>query len=320
MVSEKEIIKKAQEVINIEMQGMKELKGNIDESFVKVCKLLKACKGSVILTGMGKSGYIAHKIAATMSSTGTPAFYVHPAEAIHGDLGMIRKEDVIIAISNSGNTVELEGIIKYAISGKIPLVSITANSESILAKASTYCLLLPKAPEACILGLAPTTSTTLSLVLGDALAVTLLELKEFTPEDFSKFHPGGSLGAKLSKVNDVMHTGKEIPLVYAGTNMAKAIIAITAHKFGCAGILNKNGEIIGVITDGDIRRSMDSKFLTKNVEEVMNPKVIAISSNSYVTEALALMEKYKITILFIIENKKPKGIIHMHDLINLGAS
>lgn len=319
MFNNEEIIKLGQKIIQTEIDGVIALRDSLGEEFCNVCNLLLNAKGRVILTGMGKSGHIATKITATMASTGTPALFVHPAEALHGDLGMIEKNDIIIAISNSGNTVELQGIINYAIRFNIPLIGITSNKDSDLGKASTYCLCLPDAKEACSLGLAPTTSTTNTLVLGDAISIALLEMKGFSPEDFRVFHPGGSLGSKLLKITDVMHTGDSIPLVISGTGMDKAIIEITSHKFGCVGVINSSGEIVGIITDGDIRRHMSDNFLNKIVDDVMTKKFVSLTTDTNTSKALLAMEDYKVTNLFVIENKKPVGIIHIHDLLKLGV-
>lgn len=319
MFNNEQIIKLGQKVIQTEINGAIALKENLGETFSKVCNLLMKAKGRVILTGMGKSGHVATKITATMASTGTSALFVHPAEALHGDLGMIEKNDIIIAISNSGNTIELQGIINYALRFKIPLIGITSNKNSDLGRASTYCLTLPNAEEACSLGLAPTTSTTNTLILGDAIAITLLEMKGFSPEDFRVFHPGGSLGSKLLQIVDIMHTGDDIPLIHSKTSMDKAIIQITSHKFGCVGVINDAGEIIGIITDGDIRRHMADNFLSKTVDDVMTKEFVFLSKDTNTSKALLSMEENKVTNLFVIEDKKPVGIIHIHDLLKLGV-
>jgi arabinose-5-phosphate isomerase len=320
MFSNEQIIKLGKKIIQTEINGVIALKDSLSKEFANVCNLILQTKGRVIVTGMGKSGHIANKIVATMASTGTPAIFVHPAEALHGDLGMIEKKDIIIAISNSGNTVELQGIIGYAIRFKIPLVAITSNKNSDLGKASNYCLELPSAEEACSLGLAPTTSTTNTLVLGDAICIALLEIKGFSPEDFKVFHPGGSLGSKLLQVVDIMHTGNSIPLVKSNLTMDKAIIEITSHKFGCVGIINDSGDILGIITDGDIRRHISAdNFLKKAVTEVMTEDFVSLKADTNTSKALLTMEDNKVTNLFIIENKKPIGIIHIHDLLALGV-
>ncbi len=319
MFSNEQIVNLGKKVIQIEIEGATALRDSLSEDFCNVCNLLLKAKGRVILTGIGKSGHIATKITATLSSTGTSALFVHPAEASHGDLGMIEKKDVIVAISNSGNTVELQGIINYATRFQIPLIAITSNKNSDLGKSATYCLLLPPSKEACSLGLAPTTSTTNTLILGDAIAITLLGMKGFSPEDFRVFHPGGSLGSKLLKVSDIMHKNDEIPLVNSGILMDKAIVDITSHKFGCVGVINEKGEIIGIITDGDIRRHMSVDFLNKTVNDIMTKDFLYLNKDTNTSKALLTMEDYRVTNLFVIENKKPVGIIHIHDLLKIGV-
>ncbi len=309
----------AQEVIKTEVAGIVSLYENLPHHFSKVCKLLLDIKGRIIVTGMGKSGHIGVKISSTLSSTGSPAFFVHPAEANHGDLGMIGKNDAIIAISNSGNTVELQGIISYANRFDIPLIAITTNKESMLARASNYILEIPKAKEACSLGLAPTTSTTNTLVLGDALAITLLQLRGFSSEDFKTLHPGGSLGKQLLKIHDIMHTGAELPIVNIGTKMDQVIINITSHKFGCVAVVNDLEAMVGIVTDGDIRRNMKHDFLSKSVEDIMTKNFVFATEDMNTSKALMLMQKKNITNLFIIKYNKPIGIIHIHDLLKLGV-
>ncbi|MFL1780646.1 Arabinose 5-phosphate isomerase KdsD [Candidatus Hepatincolaceae symbiont of Richtersius coronifer] len=313
------IIAKGKRVIEVEIKALEELNQSIGQDFLKVCKLLMGTKGKIILAGIGKSGQIARKIVSTLSSTGSPAFFVHLAEAAHGDLGMIRFDDVVIAISNSGNSVELAGVLNYVSRFNIPLVAITSNPNSELAKAAQYHLLLPPSVEACSLGLAPTSSTTNTLALGDAIAVTLLELKGFSQEDFKIFHPGGALGNKLLKVKKIMHTLDEVPLIKEHSLMSEAIIVITSYKFGCIGIINDKQEMIGIITDGDIRKSMDKNFLNKTVEAIMTKSFAYIHKETNSAKALALMQEKKITSLFILEDKKPLGIIHIHDLLKMGV-
>lgn len=315
----KDIIDIGKKIINVEIQGLQQLEASLDAEFVQACELIKSCKGRVIVTGMGKSGHVANKIAATLASTGTPAFFVHPAEALHGDLGMITKEDIVLALSNSGYTAELSGIINYIIRFGIDLIAITKNKDSELGKAATIVLLLPQAEEACSLGLAPTTSTTNSLALGDAIAITLLELKGFSSEDFKVFHPGGALGTKLIKVAEVMHKGEELPLINENATMDQAIIEITSHRFGCVGIINKDQDLIGIITDGDIRRHMADNFLNQSVQDVMTKSFITITAQENTSHVLKIMNEKKITALFVVENEKPVGIIHIHDLLILGV-
>ncbi len=317
-MSNNDIINFAKNVIETEINGLKDLQYNLDDNFVKTCHLLHQIKGKIICCGIGKSGHIANKISATLASTGTPAFFVHPTEALHGDLGMISTNDAILAISNSGNTIELSGIINYAVRFNIPLIGITQNKNSKLGVNSTHLLLLPQSPEACSLGLAPTTSTTNSLALGDCLAITLLHMKGFKEEDFKIFHPGGSLGNKLISIENVMH--KDIPIINQEHTMSEAIVEVTKHKFGCIAICNQENKMIGIITDGDIRRHMDDNFLNKNVIEVMNKNFIHINANENTSKVLSLMQKNKISNVFVLNNNnQPIGIIHIHDLLSLGV-
>jgi arabinose-5-phosphate isomerase len=312
-LNQEQVLTIANEALSLEITGLLDLqKQTLNETFYKTCELINQNKGRLICTGIGKSGHIANKIAATLSSTGTLSFYIHPTEALHGDLGMIAQEDIILMISNSGNTAELNGIINYALRFNIPIIAITKNTDSILGKASTYCLTLPNSKEACPLGLAPTTSTTNTLALGDALAVSLLKMKGFKEEDFKIFHPGGSLGKQLITLNEIMH--KDVPSIGKEASMQEAIITITSHKFGCVAIV-ENDQIIGIITDGDIRRHMDNNFLNKKVIEVMNPNFITIDKDETTSKALNIMQSKKITNLIVQENKKPIGIVHIQDLL-----
>ncbi|MGV3278867.1 SIS domain-containing protein [Rickettsiales bacterium LUAb2] len=318
-MTNQEIINLAKSVIEIEQNGITLLKNSINDNLVKAIEIIMQTKNKVIVSGLGKSGHIANKIAATLASTGTPSFFVHPTEALHGDLGMISKNDSLIIISNSGLSKELAGILNYAVRFKIPIIAFTSNLESDLAKAATVILELPKANEACILGKAPTTSTTLSLVLGDALAITLLKLRGFDYENYKIFHPGGSLGASLMKVNEVMHKDKDLPMVITKTKMSEALITITSKKFGCTAIVDKDNTMLGIITDGDIRRHMAANFLTLTVDEVMTNNFSFIGENDFVSKALANMQNKSITNLFVLNDKKqPIGIVHIHDLLNLG--
>lgn len=314
-----DIVNTAKQVIKIEQIGLEKLYNNLPKDFEKVCKLILNAKGKIVFTGIGKSGHIANKIVSTLSSTGTPSFFVHPAEALHGDLGMISRDDIVIAISNSGNSLELQGIYNYTQRFGIPLIGITSNKNSTLAELSDYLLLLPKAEEACILGLAPTTSTTTALVLGDALAISVLQMRGFKPEDFSVLHPGGSLGNKLLKIKQVMHKGKEIPLISYDDTMQNVLIEITSHRFGCIGILNENQNLVGIITDGDIRKNMSKNFLEQKIVNIMTKDFIYINPEDNTAKALAIMEKNKITNLFVLDNTNLVGIVHIHDLLNIGV-
>jgi arabinose-5-phosphate isomerase len=288
--------------------------------FVDAVELIAQARGRVIVTGMGKSGHVGRKIAATLASTGTPAFFVHPGEASHGDLGMIAPDDVIMALSWSGETVELKDLIDYSRRFRIGLIAVTAVSDSTLGRAADVVLALPPAREACPHNLAPTTSTLLQAALGDALAIALLESRGFTAVDFGRLHPGGRLGAMLKFVRDIMHTGSEIPLAAVGTRMAEAIGEMTAKTFGCVGITDKAGELVGIITDGDLRRHMRANLLDLTVEEVMTAQPQTVRPDQLVSEALELINSTKKTQLIVVEAGKPVGVVHFHDLLRAGVA
>ncbi len=274
----------------------------------------------MIVTGMGKSGHVARKIAATLASTGQPASFVHAAEASHGDLGMVQNGDVVVAVSWSGETAELAAVITYAKRFAIPLIAITANGDSALGREADIRLHLPKAQEACPNGLAPTTSTTMQLVLGDALAIALLEAKGFTARDFKIFHPGGKLGAKLAYVRDVMHRGERIPRIRVGAKMADAIVEMSSKGFGCVGVFDSSGALVGIITDGDLRRHLKSNVIVDTpVEEVMTRAPRTIAPDALVAEALEIISR-KISALLVVEEGNVVGIVHFHDLLRLGAA
>ncbi len=296
------------------------LANGLAEPFSIAVETLAAAKGRVIITGVGKSGHIGSKIAATLASTGTPAFFVHPAEANHGDLGMIARDDVIVAMSWSGETTELKGILAYSRRYAIPLIAVTSGTSSTLAQEADIVLHLPKAQEACPHGLAPTTSTLMQLAIGDALAVALLESRGFTASDFFRFHPGGRLGASLKHVADIMHRGTRIPLVETGTSMRDAIMEITGKGFGCVGITSKDGLLIGIVTDGDLRRKIDFDLFSLIVDEVMTPAPKTIRPDMLVAKALDIANASAITALMVVENQRPVGIIHVHDLLRIGAA
>lgn len=310
----------AHRTLDLEIAGLKALRDSLNEVFIKAVDRLHAAKGRVIVTGMGKSGHIAGKIAATLSSTGTPAQFVHPAEASHGDLGMITVDDVILALSKSGETTEFHPLIDYALRFEIPIIAITANEESTLAKAATHLLQLPNAQEACPNGLAPTTSTTLQLALGDALAVALLEKRGFTATDFKIFHPGGKLGAMLRQVGEIMHGESGLPLASRNLLMDQALILMTTRGFGCLGIVDEAGALIGIITDGDLRRHMGSDLLSRRTEEIMTRAPKVIPPTMLTAEALKIMNALRITGLFVVENGKPVGFVHIHDFLRMGAA
>ncbi len=314
----------AQRTLELEVAGLGQvseaLRGGLGDEFVRAVELMTSARGRVIVTGLGKSGHVGRKIAATFASTGTPSFFVHPSEASHGDLGMITADDCILALSWSGETVELAAIITYSRRFTVPMISITSRRESALAKQSDVVLELPRAKEACPLGLAPTTSTTMQLAMGDCLAVALLEAKGFSASDFKVFHPGGSLGANLRYVTDVMHQGDRLPLARETEPMQSALVTMTAKSFGCLGIVNGAGDLIGVVTDGDLRRHMGEKLLGQTTADVMtrNPKTIA--PTMLASAALEMLNSRRITALFVVEGGKPVGIVHVHDLLRLGVA
>ena len=320
MKSSSTIIKSAIDVLNIEISGIKLIKKTFDNNFVNAVRELSRVKGRVIITGIGKSGHIANKIASTMSSTGTPAQFCHSNEMSHGDLGILSKKDMLIIISNSGSSYELKDVITFSKKNKIKTIGISSNNKSELMQSVNFPLLLSKAKEACAVGKAPTTSTSMALVLGDAISVALMKLKEFKIEDYKKIHPGGALGLSLMKVKDVMHTRKKLPLVIENIRMKKVIIEMTKKSFGHVGVINKNQEIIGIITDGDLRRGLNASFLEKLAKDVMTKDPIIIEEDLLLSDALTIMNKNKITCLFISKNKylkKPIGIIHIHDCLRL---
>jgi len=295
------------------------LQNGLSAPFAAAVALIADGGGRVIVTGLGKSGHIGRKIAATLASTGTPAFFVHPAEASHGDLGMITKGDVVLALSWSGETTELRSIIAYARRFDIALVAMTAVPESTLGRESDIVLTLPRAAEACPHGLAPTTSTLMQLALGDALAIALLESRGFTAERFHAFHPGGRLGANLHFVRDVMHRGPALPVSPIGTAMSEAIVRMTEKGLGCLGVVDAAGVLVGIITDGDLRRHLGPELLARRVEEVMTPSPKTVPPDLLVGAAVDLLNQSKITALFVVEARIPVGIVHMHDLLRIGV-
>ncbi len=288
--------------------------------FGRVVARLHAVAGRVIVTGMGKSGHIARKIAATLASTGTPASYVHPAEASHGDLGMIQSGDAILALSWSGETAELADIILYSRRFDVLLIAITANGDSALGRQADHCLVLPHVEEACPNGLAPTSSTTAQLVIGDAIALALLEARGFTAQDFRQFHPGGKLGAKLMQVRDIMLGPQRLPLVSVTASMAEAVMEITSKGVGCVGVVDAAGRLVGIITDGDLRRHMRGDLMTLPVSSVMTHAPRTVLPTMLSVEALQIFESRKITALFVVdENAMPQGVVHIHDLLQRGV-
>ncbi len=310
----------ASRVLRTEAEALIALAEQLGEPFVRALDLLAAVKGRVVVTGMGKSGHVGRKIAATLASTGTPALFVHLGEASHGDLGMITAEDAVIALSNSGETTELSEVIAYLTRFDIPLIGMTSGAGSTLDTAATVALVLPDSPEACSMGLAPTTSTTLMMALGDAIAVALLDRRGFSPADFRVFHPGGKLGSQLMKVSEIMHDGDELPLVGPDSAMSEVILVITAKRFGCAGVVGADGTLQGVITDGDLRRHMNDGLLNRQAGEVMTGGAKSISPTALASEALAIMNAGSITNLFVVAEGRPVGILHIHDCLAVGVA
>jgi arabinose-5-phosphate isomerase len=306
--------------INLEIDTIIKLRDSLDESLTNALNVMQNAKGRIIITGMGKSGHIGKKIAASLASTGTPSFFVHPAEASHGDLGMITEEDVVIAISNSGESKELIDILNYCKRFGIKLIAITRNRESSLGKAGDIVLELPNNGEACPLGLAPTSSTTATLVLGDILTTGLIERKGFTKSDFNQRHPGGKLGSILQRVSDLMHSNSEMPILEENSNMQQVLLEMTSKRLGCVGFVNNSGELTGMLTDGDLRRCLSPEILNKKAVELMTKNPKTISKDVMASEALKIMHDKKITNIFIVENMKPIGVIHIHDLLNNGVA
>jgi arabinose-5-phosphate isomerase len=296
------------------------LQSDLGATFTAAAELIRNAKGRVIVTGLGKSGHIGRKVAATFASTGTPAFFVHAAEASHGDLGMITADDVILALSWSGEQPEMRNLISYAARFRIPLIAMTADRESTLAKAANVALTLPKAREACPHNLAPTTSSLMMLALGDALAIALLEGRGFTSVDFSVLHPGGKLGAMLKYTRDLMHSGDAVPLKPLGTKMSDALVEMSAKGFGCVAIVDSRGLIAGIVTDGDLRRQMRSDLMTALVDDIMTRTPKTIDRDTLAGEALELLNSSKITTLIVTDANRPVGIIHLHDLLRAGVA
>lgn len=319
-----ELIASAGRVIDMEIHGLEEMKKNFGDSFVKAIEMMTKIKGRLIVSGMGKSGHIGQKIAATLASTGTPAFFVHPSEASHGDLGMLTKDDLLLTISNSGESKEMGDIISFSRRFGIPMIAITSNPESTMAKAADLVLLIPskkEAPEACPLGLAPTTSTTTTLAMGDAIAVALIEQKGFTREEFHDRHPGGKLGNVLLRARDVMVTGDDLPLVPTDMKMSDALVVMTAKSWGCLGVVDEDDQLVGMITDGDLRRHMSTNIIEQPASSVMtlNPKTVV--PDILCVEALRLMNTKKITSLFVVDGEnKPVGLLHVHSLLMAGVA
>lgn len=323
MSQSSQLIETAQRTIRLEVEAVEQLNARIDSSFVKACELILSCKGRVVVVGMGKSGHVGRKIAATLASTGTAAFFVHPAEASHGDMGMITQDDVVLALSNSGSTSEIVTLLPLIKRLGITLVSMTGNPASVLAKAAAVNLDASVAIEACPLNLAPTSSTTVSLVLGDALAIALLEARGFTAEDFAFSHPGGALGRRLLlKVEHVMHTGERLPKIARGTSLRDALLEITEKGLGMTVIVEADGRLAGIFTDGDLRRALDKGVDVRqtSIDEVMTVHGKTANSEMLAAEALKIMEDHKISSLVVIDDQQmPVGALNMHDLLRAGV-
>lgn len=312
-------IQSAIATIKTEIDGLSSLLNFFDEKYIQAVELILNCKGRVIISGMGKSGHIANKIAATFASTGTPSFFIHPGEASHGDLGMITQEDVVILLSNSGETKELRDIIYYCKRFEIPIIGFIRRQESELTKTSTVPLVLPAIAEANKVN-APTTSTTMMLALGDALAVSLIDARDFNSEQFGTYHPGGKLGSNFLKVKELMRVDSQIPKVTKDKKMSEVLVEMTSKHLGCTGVINDQGELLGIITDGDLRRHIDQNFLNHSAEEIMTKNPVTALPSMLAVEAIAIMNKKSITSLFVLEGQKIVGILHLHDCLRAGIA
>jgi arabinose-5-phosphate isomerase len=325
ILSADDILRRGAEVISVEARALDAMAKSLDVSFAQTCELLLVCEGRVVITGMGKSGHIGRKWAATLAATGTPAFYVHPAEAAHGDLGMLVPGDVLIVISNSGNTTELRAFLRYAAKIGVAIIGVASRPESILLKAADIKLCLPLTREACPANIAPTTSTTMQLALGDAIAMTLMEMRGFSREGLKALHPGGSLGLQLTPVADIMHPAGALPLVDAGSPMQEVISVMTSKGFGIAGVVDAAGRLMGVITDGDLRRHFD-ELATARAKDVMTADPVTVIMTMFAKEALEFLNDNKITCAFVVNpntpvnREVPLGIIHIHDFLRIGLS
>lgn len=308
----------AKEAIIEESKALLALAELLPIEFNEIINIISLCNGKIVITGVGKSGHIARKIASTFASTGTQSVYVHPAEASHGDLGMIGKEDIVIAISKSGESSELSDVLTYCRRFAIPVIGITAVASSSLGEAASYLLRLPAIPEACPMGLAPTTSTTMTLALGDAMAVACIRAREFIPEDFKIFHPGGKLGQKLAHVKDIMHPQTSLPLLSQESPLSEAILEMSKGRFGCIGIINEMGELVGIFTDGDLRRHFNADNLQKPIHHLMSVNPYKLSPNGLIADVFHLFTEKRIPSAFVCIEDKPVGLVHMHDLFQRG--
>ena len=314
----------ARRSVEIESAGLRILRealdGRLGEALDAAIVAIRAARGRVVVSGMGKSGHIGRKVAATLASTGTPAFFLHPAEASHGDLGMVMPEDVVLAFSWSGETAELADLIEFAKRFAVPLLAVTSRADSALGRAADILLQLPEVEEACPNGLAPTTSTTIQLVIGDALAVALIESRGFSAQDFRMFHPGGKLGSRLHKVDDLMHAGAELPLLPEDAPMSDVILTMSGKRFGCVGIVDGAGDLVGIITDGDLRRHMAQGLFEQKLTAIMTHSPQTTPVGGLASTALETMNRRKITVLFVVDGSKPVGIVHIHDLLRAGVA
>ncbi|ARM13868.1 MULTISPECIES: KpsF/GutQ family sugar-phosphate isomerase [Rhizobium] len=319
------VLESAKRTIEIEKRGLEALEQALDNGlagpFTRAIEVIGDISGRVIVTGVGKSGHIGAKLAATFASTGTPAFFVHAAEANHGDLGMIARDDVVLAISKGGESAELKSIISFTRRFSIPLIALTCGESSSLATAADIVLLVPNEQEACPNGLAPTTSTLMQLALGDALAVALLEARGFTATDFHVFHPGGRLGASLTHVADIMHTGERLPLVAKGTPMPEAITVLSRKHFGCVGVLDEEGRLCGIVTEGDMARNLTRNLAELAVDDIMTKTPKTVKPTMLATAALALLNQHSIGALIVVDDdRRPLGLVHFHDLLRIGVA
>jgi len=314
----------ARRTLSLEAEGLVALRtaldGELGAAFERAVTAIGEASGRVIVTGMGKSGHVGRKIAATLASTGTPAYFVHPAEASHGDLGMIGDNDVVVALSWSGEAPELADLIAYTRRWGVTLIAITSRAGSALGAAASIPLILPTMPEACPNGLAPTTSTTMQMAMGDALAVTLLSRRGFSAQDFRRFHPGGKLGSQLRKVRDVMHGGEAVPIVPENATLSRAIMEMTGKRFGITAVVDAEGRLVGAVTDGDLRRAFQAGFKDGPVRDAMSRNPRTIGPEALAEEALAVMNERRITSLFVLEQDRPAGILHLHDLLRIGVA
>ena len=319
-ISDARLLDAARRVLNTESEALAVMARHLPAGFADAVRAIHAVAGRVVVAGVGKSGHVGRKIAATLSSTGTPAHFIHPTEASHGDLGMIGSGDLCVMISNSGETAELGDLMAYCRRFGLPIVAISGRAGSTLMRAATYGLLLPDAAEACPMGLAPTTSTTATVALGDALAVALMELRGFTAERFGVFHPGGKLGAQLARVESLMATGDKLPLVTADTPMGETLIEMTSKGYGVAAVVGSDGRLVGVVTDGDLRRNM-ADLMNRTAGGIANPDPVTIAPDMLAAEAMAVLQARKISVLVVLgEDARPVGVLHIHDLLRAGVA